>query len=128
MGSASSSLAWLSEMWPRSISDRTDGRQLEQAHEVGDGRAVLADADGHLVLGEAEVAAQALEGARLLDRVEVLAQQVLDDGHLHGLLVGDVADERGDGGEAGLARGFPAALAGDDLVVAAGDGAHHDRL
>ena len=102
------------------------GGKLEQAQEVGDRGAVLAGALGHLLLGEAEVAGEALEGAGLLDRVEVLALEILNDGDLHRLLVGDLADDGGDGGLAGALRGEPAALAGDELeasgVLADGDG------
>ena len=100
--------------------------ELEQAEEVGDRGAVLAGALGHLLLGEAEIAGEALVGAGLLDRVEVLALEVLDDGDLHRLLVGDLADDGGDGGFAGALGGEPAALAGDELeasgVLADGDG------
>ena len=46
-----------------------DGRgQLQQAHGVGDRRAALADPGGDVVVGEAEVLDQLLEGGRLLER------------------------------------------------------------
>ncbi len=112
--------------WLDSTSGEDLGGELEQAQEVGDRGAVLAGALGHLLLGEAEVAGEALVGAGLLDRVEVLALEVLDDGDLHRLLVGDLADDGGDGGFAGALGGEPAALSGDELeasgVLADGDG------
>ena len=40
--------------------------------------AALADPGGHLVVGEVEVLDQLLVGGRLLERVEVLAVEVLD--------------------------------------------------
>ena len=98
------------------------GGELEQAQEVGDRGAVLAGALRHLLLGEAEFAGEALVGAGLLDGVEILALEVLDDGDLHGLLVGDLADDGGDGGFAGALGGEPAALSGDELEAFAGLG------
>ena len=103
------------------------GGELEQAQEVGDRGAVLAGALRHLLLGEAEFAGEALVGAGLLDGIEVLALEVLDDGDLHGLLVGDLADDGGDGGFAGALGGEPAALSGDELEAFA-DGADGDGL
>src|ERR1019366_1961383 len=91
------------------------GGELEEAQEVGDGGAVLAGTLRHLLLGEAEFAGEAMKGAGLLDRIEVLALEVLDDGDFHGLLVGDLADDGGDGGNACALGGEPAALAGDEL-------------
>ena len=103
------------------------GGELEQAQEVGDRGAVLAGALRHLLLGEAEFAGEALVGAGLLDGIEILALEVLDDGDLHGLLVGDLADDGGDGGFAGALGGEPAALSGDELEASA-DGADGDGL
>ena len=79
--------------------------EFEEAEEVCDRGAVLAGALGHLLLGEAELAGEALVGAGLLDRIEVLALEVLDDGDLHRLLVGDLTDDGGDGGFAGALGG-----------------------
>ncbi len=102
------------------------GGELEKAQEIGDRGAVFAGALRHLLLGEAEFAGEALVGAGLLDRIEILALEVLDDGDLHRLLVGDLADDGRDGGFSGALRGEPAALAGDELVasgmLADGDG------
>ena len=53
-------------------------RELEQAQGVGDRRAALADPLGDLLLGELEVLDQLLVGRGLLERVEVLAVEVLD--------------------------------------------------
>ena len=43
-------------------------RQAQQAQGVGDGRAVPAHLARHLLLGEAELLLQALEGLGLLER------------------------------------------------------------
>ena len=57
-------------------------------------------------------------GPRLLHRVEVLADHVLDQRRLEALVLRRGPDHRGDAVEAGLLRGAPAALAGDQLVAA----------
>jgi hypothetical protein len=62
-----------------------------------------------------------------VDGVEVFALDVFDQGHL-GLSDGvDVADEGGDGGQAGELGRPKAALAGDELELLA-DLADQDRL
>ena len=102
--------------------------QVEQPDQVGDGGAAAADAPRQLLLGEAEVLDQGGAGARLLDRVEVLADHVLDQRHLQPLGQLGVADDRRHLLQAGLLRGAPAALAGDQLVAAVGQGADEQRL
>ena len=57
-----------------------------------------------------------LVAERLLERVEVGALNVLDDGKLERLLVGDVMNDDRHVVQAGLLRRPPAPLAGDDLV------------
>ena len=54
--------------------------QVEQADQVRDRDAAAAEAAGELLLGEPEVLDQRRAGARLVDRVEVLARHVLDQG------------------------------------------------
>src|SRR2546429_479797 len=60
---------------------------------------------------------EAGECARLLERIEVLALDVLDEGDGDRSLIRDVADDRRDLREPGHLRGAPAPLAGDDLVA-----------
>ena len=75
------------------------GRQLEQPQEVGDGRAALADPLGHRLLRHVEVLDQLLVGGRFLERVEVVAVEVLHQRVLERQLVADVAhDDRHDTG------------------------------
>ena len=102
--------------------------EVEQADQVGDGGAAAADAAGELLFGEAEVLDQGGAGASLLDRVEVLADHVLDQRHLQPLGLLGVADHRRHLLQAGLLRGAPAALAGDQLVAAVVQGADEERL
>src|SRR5262249_58098796 len=82
--------------------------KLEQADEIGNARTVFAGASCNLLLGKSEFPAESFKSASLLHRVQVFALQVLDDGDLHRLLVGDLADGSGDGGSSGPLRGEPA--------------------
>ncbi|GIU90254.1 MAG: hypothetical protein KatS3mg010_1353 [Acidimicrobiia bacterium] len=90
-------------------------RELEQPEHVGDRRPGLADPLGHLVVREVEVLDQLLVGRRLLQRVQLLALDVLDDGLLQHRGVVGVPDDGGDRLEADPAGGPPATLAGDEL-------------
>ena len=75
-----------------------------------------------------ELAGEAVEGAGLLHGVQVGALQVFNDGDFHRLLVGDLAQESGDGGLARELRGAPASFAGDELETAVGERAHQHGL
>ena len=77
-----------------------------------------ADALGDVVMREPELFDEPVQTARLLNGIEVGALQVLDEAE-HELLVaaGFGADDRRHAGEAGHARGAPAAFAGDELVA-----------
>src|SRR6516162_3478449 len=69
------------------------GRELQQAQEVRDTRARAADRLCDLLMRQAEFAHQALERARLLEGIEVLALNVLDERDRDGSLIGDVTDD-----------------------------------
>ena len=95
-----------------------DGRvEVEEAQRVRDGRAGLADALGHLFLGEAELVDQLAVGMGLLDRIEVLALDVLDEGELELVARRELAHDRRHPLEPGQLRCPDAALAGDELVA-----------
>ena len=81
-----------------------------------------------LVVGEREVLDELLVGGRLLERVELLALEVLDDRLLeHRGVVGD-PDDRGDRLEPDAPRRAPAALARDQLVAVAARPRDQHRL
>ncbi len=71
------------------------GRQLQQADQVGDGRAIDLDAAGQLFLRALILINVSLERLGFFDRVEVFALDVFDDGQLGHLAVVDVADLTG---------------------------------
>jgi hypothetical protein len=98
--------------------------KAQQAQEVGNRGAVLAGALRHLLLGHVELAGEAVEGAGLLHGIQVGALQVFDDGDLHRLLVGDLAQDGRNRRFAGALRGHPAPLSGDELKAAVGQRAH----
>ena len=115
-------------------------RKLQETQQVADGRAGPADRIGRFLMGDLEFPDQAVEGARLFHRVEVLALYVLDQRHRDGALIRHPSDHRRDVGKPGQLRGPPTTLARDDLVTLTGrpgsrwrdtghlDGSYHDRL
>ena len=96
---------WPSLIRPSAIAAWTSACEVEQPERVGDGRPGPPDPLGDLVLGEPELVDQLAVGERLLDRVEVGALDVLDEGELELVAVGELADERRDPLEAGQRRG-----------------------
>ena len=107
------------------------GRQAEQAKGVRDRAALLADTLGELLLSPAECAEELVVCLGLFHRIEVLAQQVLDQGQLEALRVRDLANDRRDAGRARLPRSAPPPLTGDELITGAlsphDDGLNHAR-
>src|SRR5262249_37910732 len=102
--------------------------KLEQADEIGNARTVFAGASCNLLLGKSEFPAESFKSASLLHRVQVFALQVLDDGDLHRLLVGDLADGSGYGGSSGPLRGEPASLSRHEMESPIGRGTQDNRL
>ena len=102
--------------------------EAEGVEEGSRGDAASADAQPDLLAGEPELLDERRAGARLLDRVEVLTRHVLDQCQLERLGVIARADERRDRVEPGELRRPQAALAGDQLVCAAGLRPDEDRL
>src|SRR4051794_4894080 len=102
--------------------------QIEKPDQVGDRGATPADAAGELLLRDPEVVHQRGAGPRLLDRVEVLPDHVLDQRGLQALVLGRGTDYRRHTVDAGLPRGAPAALSGDQLVAAVVQRPNDQRL
>ena len=73
--------------------------QAQQAQRVGDGGAVAAHLARDLFLGEVELLLEPVEGLGLLERGQLLALDVLDEGQLEQPLVGHLAHGDGDGGQ-----------------------------
>src|SRR5207244_9899700 len=94
-------------------------RQAEQAQRVRDRDAVLAQPGRERLVREAELVDQLAVGDRLLERTEVGALDVLDQGQLERGLGRDVLDHGRDAAQAGQTGRAPAALASDQLEAAA---------
>src|SRR4051812_46013000 len=75
----------------------------------------LVDELAKLLLGVGIIVDEPFIGLGLLDRVEVLALDILDQRDLERLLVAEFAHDGGDFVEPGALRRAPAPLAGDDL-------------
>ena len=104
------------------------GAESEQAQAVCHGRARFADARGGFLLRHLIVFHQGLVALGLFDGVEILALQVFDQRQLGHLAVVCFNDDGGHLLKSCDARGAPAALAGDDLIVAGGKLSHGQRL
>jgi hypothetical protein len=83
---------------------------------------------GQLLVGSTEVVKQLLIGSGLLQRVKLLAVQVLDERVTQQISVGSVPDNGRDLYQTGALGCPPPALTHDQLVVAAAYGAYHYRL
>src|SRR5262249_13031687 len=99
--------------------------ELKQTDQVGDSGAIDAQAAGQVFLRAAVSREVVPEGGRLVDRVEVLALEVLHHGQLEDALVVEVEDPGGDLVELGLDAGAEPALASDELIPQP-DGPHDD--
>ena len=67
--------------------------QAQQPQSVGDGAAVLAGAAGDLLVAEAQILDQALEGLRHFDGGQILTLDVLDQRDFEELLVGKLLND-----------------------------------
>ena len=68
-------------------------------------------------MGQPKFTDQALERVGFLERIEVLALYVFNEGHGHGRFIGHLPDNGWDLGEACELRSPPATLPGDDFVA-----------
>ena len=103
-------------------------RQGQQTEHVGDGRAGLAHALGHLLLSQTVFLHQHLIALGLLHRVQVLPLEVLDQAKLHDLSVIRLDDNGGDLVQSGGLGRPPPPLSGDDLIIARGQPPHRQGL
>ena len=122
--SPSGSLAETSaRAWPRRAAgadqDLDFRRKIQQSQQVSDMAARLVDELAQFLLGVAIILDEAAIGLRFLDRVQILALDILDQGDFERLLVAELADDGGDFVQPRLLRRAPAPLAGDDLEAMA---------
>src|ERR1700733_4361335 len=104
--------------------------QVGQPKRIGDVAPAFADHARDVAVRIAINLAELGIAGGLLERVQVGALDVFDDGDFERFAVAGLDDDDGDLVQARSLRGPPAALAGDDLVRGrnAGNGANDDRL
>jgi hypothetical protein len=91
--------------------------KFEKPKRVSDGGAVLTGAFCNLFLSKVKLIGETLECMRLLDRVEVLALKVFNQGHLESHGVGHVPNHNRNAGETSFLSSTPATFAGNELVA-----------
>lgn len=111
-------LAWPAESLPSSSSRCTGSGRVSSRRALATAGAGLAHPLGHLLLGETVFAHEHLVAVGLFNRVQILPLEVLNEAELHHLAVVGLDDDGGDFAQARQLGGPPAALPGDDLVVA----------
>src|SRR5699024_8418364 len=90
-------------------------RQVQQPESVGDVRSRAAQPLGELAVRGPEVVQELLVGSGLLQRVELLALEVLQERVPEQFVVTRAPDDRGYALETGLLAGPPPALPHDEL-------------
>ena len=101
--------------------------ERKQADGIGDGGAVLPRSGSHFVLREVKFFHQAVECARLLDGIQILALNVFDERELERLLVAYFSQDNRHAQKLRALRSAPSALSRDELVSRA-DLSHNERL
>src|SRR5215467_9978439 len=90
--------------------------QPQKAQRIGDRGAVTADPLSQLFLRPPELSQQAAIRLRLFDRVQVLAQEILDERKLEALGVRRLPNDRGNALEPRLSCCAPAAFPRNELI------------
>ena len=116
-GAVATARAWPMLISPCNSDCRTNSRKLEQSQQVGDVAARLVNQLADLVLRVAVTLDQLPIAFGLLDRVQILALDILDQRQLGDRRFVDLAHDRRDRVEPRALRRAPAPLAGDDLVI-----------
>jgi hypothetical protein len=113
------------------ISSSCTGGQLEQAQQVGGGRAGAPDGVGGLLVGHAELVDEALDAGGLFEGLRS-SRWMFSIRDMASAASSGISRTRQGTSQAGDLGGTPAAFAGDDLVAFGvkhgADGAHQDRL
>ena len=102
--------------------------QVQQPKCVGHGGPGFSHPLCRLFLGHGIILHQRLIAQGFFHRVQVLPLQVLNQGQFHGFLVVGLDDHGGDLRQVRHPCGPPAALAGDDLIIAVAALAHGQGL
>src|SRR5712691_8130657 len=101
--------------------------QAKEAERIRDRGPVTTDSLRQLILSPAELVEEVPVGLGLLHRVQVLSEEIFDQGELQAFGVARLSHDGRNTVEAGLPRGAPTPLAGDQLIAASGV-SDEDRL
>jgi hypothetical protein len=102
--------------------------QVQKAQQVGHCHSRFADGIRHLLLRQFKLFLQAQQRVGFLERVEILALDVLDQRHRDRAVIGDIFDDDRDAVETCHLAGTPTPFTGDDLVTTGRPGPDDDRL
>jgi hypothetical protein len=103
------------------------GREVEEAQRIRDRRTRATDPAREAILAEPEFVDELAVGTGGLDRIEILALEVLDERELELIAIGELPHEGGDAVEASGLRRTKAPLTRDKLV-SVDRFRHEDRL
>ena len=92
-------------------------RQLQKPQQIADRRATPADCFSCLLVGQAELPNQAVQGFRFFEWIQVLALDVFDERHRNGCIVLNVTHDRRYLLQPCHLGCTPAALAGNDFIA-----------
>jgi hypothetical protein len=101
--------------------------QTQEPRSVTNCCSILSGFCGNLFLGQMKFIRQTFVGARLFDRVEVLALNIFDQGYLERRLIANLTDDRGHAAQAGSLRRAPSTFAGEKLISRS-DAPQYQRL
>ena len=102
--------------------------ETQQTQGVCYGGTGLAHLSGGLFLGHVIVVDQSLISQGFFHRVQILTLQVFNQGQLRGFFVIRFDDDNRNFGQSRNSGGTPPALAGDDLIITAGQLPYRQRL
>src|SRR5260370_42114902 len=91
--------------------------QAQEPGRIANRCSILSGFCRNLFLGQVKFICQTFVGARLFDRVEVLALNIFDQGYLERRLIANLTDDRGHSAQAGSLRRAPSTLAAENLLT-----------
>src|SRR6266498_3279561 len=101
---------------------------VQQRHRLGDGDARFSYRVGDLLLRVAVTVGETRVALRFFEGMQVLSVEVLDQGDLDDLVLGNVELDAGHFGQSGLHRGSETSLTSDDAVAPVPDGPDQEGL
>src|SRR6476469_4556256 len=101
---------------------------MDQSNEVCDGGTITTDFYGNRILRKVEFTHHARIRPRSLHRIQVFPLEILNQCQQERLLITTIANDGGDGLQAGFLRGAPSAFSSDQFVNTVTLTANYNRL